>query len=102
MAYKNESLINTTELGRAIKRRREELGMSLRDVADATVNAVKPANHTTSDASRASKRARCTTEDTRVAMPKANNAGAMVRRLRHVERVEYRQQTKAIANTGAA
>ena len=36
MAYKNESLINTTELGRAIKRRREELGMSLRDVADAT------------------------------------------------------------------
>ncbi len=36
MGYKNESLINTTELGRAIKRRREELGMSLRDVADAT------------------------------------------------------------------
>lgn len=36
MAYKNESLINTRELGRAIKRRREELGMSLRDVADAT------------------------------------------------------------------
>lgn len=36
MAYKNESLINTIELGRAIKRRREELGMSLRDVADAT------------------------------------------------------------------
>lgn len=36
MAYKNESLINTQELGRAIKRRREELGMSLRDVADAT------------------------------------------------------------------
>ena len=36
MAYKNESLINTKELGRAIKRRREELGMSLRDVADAT------------------------------------------------------------------
>ncbi len=36
MAYKNEGLINTKELGRAIKRRREELGMSLRDVADAT------------------------------------------------------------------
>ena len=36
MAYKNESLINTSELGRAIKRRREELAMSLRDVADAT------------------------------------------------------------------
>jgi len=36
MAYKNESLINTMELGRAIKRRREELGMSLRDVADTT------------------------------------------------------------------
>ncbi len=36
MAYKNEGLINTKELGRAIKRRREELEMSLRDVADAT------------------------------------------------------------------
>ena len=36
MAYKNESLINTVELGRAIKRRREELGLSLRDVADKT------------------------------------------------------------------
>ena len=36
MAYRNENLINTVELGRAIKRRREELGMSLRDVADAT------------------------------------------------------------------
>ncbi len=36
MAYKNESLINTIELGRAIKRRREELGISLRDVADLT------------------------------------------------------------------
>ncbi len=36
MAYKNESLINTQELGSAIKRRREELEMSLRDVADAT------------------------------------------------------------------
>jgi len=36
MGYKSESLINTVELGRAIKRRREELGMSLRDVADTT------------------------------------------------------------------
>ncbi len=36
MAYKNESLINTVELGRAIKRRREELSLSLRDVADKT------------------------------------------------------------------
>jgi transcriptional regulator with XRE-family HTH domain len=36
MAYKNESLINTVELGRAIKRRREEMGLSLRDVADET------------------------------------------------------------------
>ena len=36
MGYKNESLINTVELGRAIKRRREELGLSLRDVADKT------------------------------------------------------------------
>lgn len=36
MAYKNESLINTQELGRAIKRRRDELGLSLRDVADVT------------------------------------------------------------------
>jgi transcriptional regulator with XRE-family HTH domain len=36
MAYRNDSLINTQELGRAIKRRREELGMSLRGVADAT------------------------------------------------------------------
>ena len=34
MVLKNESLINTAELGIAIKRRREELGMSLRDVAD--------------------------------------------------------------------
>ena len=37
MAYKNESLINTMELGRAIKRRREELSLSLRDVADVTL-----------------------------------------------------------------
>jgi transcriptional regulator with XRE-family HTH domain len=36
MGFKNESLINTIELGRAIKRRREELGLSLRDVADVT------------------------------------------------------------------
>ena len=36
MAYKNDSFINTVELGRAIKRRREELGLSLRDVADKT------------------------------------------------------------------
>ena len=37
MAFnKSESLINTVELGRAIKRRREELGLSLRDVADVT------------------------------------------------------------------
>src|SRR3954471_18391725 len=31
-----KSLINTEELGRAIRRRREELGLSLRDVADVT------------------------------------------------------------------
>lgn len=36
MAFKNNSLVNTVELGRAIKRRREELGLSLRDVADVT------------------------------------------------------------------
>ena len=36
MGYKNESLINTIELGRAIKRRRNELKLSLRDVADVT------------------------------------------------------------------
>ena len=36
MAFKNESLISTVELGRAIKRRREELRLSLRDVADVT------------------------------------------------------------------
>ena len=36
MAFKNDSFINTVELGRAIKRRREELGLSLRDVADLT------------------------------------------------------------------
>jgi transcriptional regulator with XRE-family HTH domain len=36
MAFKNESLISTAELGRAVKRRREELGLSLRDLADKT------------------------------------------------------------------
>jgi transcriptional regulator with XRE-family HTH domain len=36
MARTSKSLINTQELGRAIRRRREELGLSLRDVADQT------------------------------------------------------------------
>ena len=36
MADRNENFIDTAELGRAIKRRREELGLSLRDVADVT------------------------------------------------------------------
>jgi len=36
MGFKNESLINTVELGKAIKRRREELKLSLRDVGDLT------------------------------------------------------------------
>ena len=36
MADRNDNFINTGELGRAIKRRREELGLSLRDVADVT------------------------------------------------------------------
>lgn len=36
MARTTKSLINTEELGRAIRRRREELGLSLRDVADQT------------------------------------------------------------------
>lgn len=36
MAFKNDNFINTIELGRAIKRRREETGQSLRDVADVT------------------------------------------------------------------
>ncbi|MGQ0540838.1 MAG: helix-turn-helix domain-containing protein [Blastocatellia bacterium] len=36
MAFKNDNFINTVELGRAIKRRRDELGLSLRDVADVT------------------------------------------------------------------
>lgn len=33
---KNNSLINTKELGRAIKRKREQMGLSLRDVANET------------------------------------------------------------------
>jgi transcriptional regulator with XRE-family HTH domain len=32
----NKSLVNTVELGRAIRRKREETGLSLRDVADET------------------------------------------------------------------
>jgi transcriptional regulator with XRE-family HTH domain len=36
MADRNDNFINTVELGRAIKRRREELALSLRDVADVT------------------------------------------------------------------
>src|ERR1043166_8946806 len=36
MPQSTKSLINTGELGRAIKRRREELQLSLRDVADQT------------------------------------------------------------------
>jgi len=36
MAFKNDNFVNTVELGRAIKRRREEMGLSLRDVADVT------------------------------------------------------------------
>ncbi len=36
MAQSTKSLVNTVELGRAIRRKREEAGMSLRDVADAT------------------------------------------------------------------
>ena len=36
MAFRNDNFINTVELGRAIKRRREELSLSLRDVADVT------------------------------------------------------------------
>ncbi|HVF48304.1 MAG TPA: helix-turn-helix transcriptional regulator [Pyrinomonadaceae bacterium] len=37
MGFKNESLISTAELGKAIKRRREELKLSLRDVGDLTL-----------------------------------------------------------------
>lgn len=36
MVKTTKSLINTAELGRAIHRRRQELGLSLRDVADET------------------------------------------------------------------
>lgn len=36
MAFRNDNFINTVELGKAIKRRREELSLSLRDVADVT------------------------------------------------------------------
>lgn len=36
MVFKNESLISTADLGRAIKRRRTELELSLRDVGDKT------------------------------------------------------------------
>ncbi|MFV0390205.1 MAG: helix-turn-helix domain-containing protein [Pyrinomonadaceae bacterium] len=36
MVKKNESILSTIELGRAIKRRREELNLSLRDLADKT------------------------------------------------------------------
>lgn len=36
MAFRNDNFVNTVELGKAIKRRREELGLSLRDVADLT------------------------------------------------------------------
>ena len=36
MADQSKSLVNTVELGRAIRRKREGLGLSLRDVADET------------------------------------------------------------------
>ena len=36
MSFKDENFINTAELGNAIKRRRQELDLSLRDVADVT------------------------------------------------------------------
>ena len=36
MAQSAKSLVNTSELGRAIRRKREDLGLSLRDVADVT------------------------------------------------------------------
>ncbi len=36
MADTSKSLVNTVELGRAIRRKREEMGLSLRDVADET------------------------------------------------------------------
>jgi len=36
MNRQSKALVNTAELGRAIRRRREELALSLRDVADVT------------------------------------------------------------------
>ncbi|HEX7228336.1 MAG TPA: helix-turn-helix transcriptional regulator [Candidatus Binatia bacterium] len=36
MAFRNDNFVKTQELGQAIKRRREELSLSLRDVADVT------------------------------------------------------------------
>jgi transcriptional regulator with XRE-family HTH domain len=36
VAQSSRSLVNTVELGRAIRRRRDEQGLSLRDVADKT------------------------------------------------------------------
>ncbi|HYP52723.1 MAG TPA: helix-turn-helix transcriptional regulator, partial [Pyrinomonadaceae bacterium] len=36
MAESAKSLVNTVELGRAIRRKREDAGLSLRDVADET------------------------------------------------------------------
>jgi transcriptional regulator with XRE-family HTH domain len=36
MAETSKNLVNTVELGRAIRRKREELGLSLRNVADET------------------------------------------------------------------
>lgn len=36
MTRPTKTLVNTGELGRAVRRRREELGLSLRDVADKT------------------------------------------------------------------
>ena len=36
MAFKNESLLSTVELGKAIKRHREKMDLSLRDAADQT------------------------------------------------------------------
>ena len=36
MAFRNDNFVKTQELGHAIKRRREELSLSLRDVADVT------------------------------------------------------------------
>jgi transcriptional regulator with XRE-family HTH domain len=36
MSFKDDNFINTAELGNAIKRRRQEQEMSLRDVADVT------------------------------------------------------------------